>query len=264
VSLSKLTAQQLQALYSALERDGVSPRTRAQTHAVLHVALRDAVKAGRLPVNPADAVDRPKVPKKEIRPLDAEQTKALLKHAEGDRLHALYVLAVTTGLRQGELLGLRWEDIDLGSGRLAVRRTLREDAGKLAFGEPKTRASVRSVDLPATAVRALREHRRRMLAEGNPGPIVFCDTQGGPLRKSNLIRRSFRPLLERAGLPIVQFHDLRHTAATLLLGPGVHPKIVQERLGHADISTTMNTYSHVLPSMQTEAADRLEELLAKA
>jgi len=186
---------------------------RELVHSVLHVALRDAVRMERLPSNPCDGVAKPRAAKREIQPLSEEQVKTLLVHAVGNRLHALYVLAVTTGLRQGELLGLHWKDIDLGSANLSVRRTLQEVKGKLNFGEPKTQAGIRVVDLPELALQALREQRKRMLSEGNPGPLVFCDTAGGPLRKSNLIRRSFHPLLERAGLPRIRFHDLRHTAA---------------------------------------------------
>ena len=132
----------------------------------------------------------------------------------------------------------------------------------LQLTEPKTSKGRRRVELPAFAVSALREHRKQMLAAGTPGPWVFCDTQGHPLRKSNVVRRSFKPLLRKTGLPDIRFHDLRHTAATLLLTQGVHPKIVQERLGHAQISLTLDTYSHVLPSMQKEAAAKLDDLFA--
>lgn len=192
--------------------------------------------------------------------LDAEQVGQLLRAAREDRLHALYVLAVATGLRQGELLGLQWEDVDLKRGMVAVRRQLAEDGGVLELREPKTAKGRRRVDLPNFAIAALRYHRKAMLAAGTPGPLVFCDTEGNPIRKSNLIRRSFQPRLRKAKLPKIRFHDLRHTAATLLLSQGVHPKIVQERLGHAQISLTLDTDSHVLPSMQKEAAQRLDRL----
>jgi integrase len=136
--------------------------------------------------------------------------------------------------------------------------------GLLRLAEPKTATSRRRIDLPKIAVAALRRHRRRMLAAGHLGGHVFCDTDGGPIRKSNLIRRSFKPLLVEANLPDIRFHDLRHTAATLLLAQNVHPKVVQERLGHAQIHITLDTYSHVLPSMQKDATARLDRLLAKA
>jgi integrase len=195
--------------------------------------------------------------------LAPDQVIRLLAAAKDDRLEALYVLAVTTGLRQGELLGLQWEDVDFPGAALHVRHTLHELNGRLWIGEPKTKRACRQVDLPAIAVVALRGHRERMLIEDRSDGLVFCDTQGGPLRKSNLLRRSFLPLLKRAGLPAIRFHDLRHTAATLLLAQGVHPKIVQERLGHSNIALTLDTYSHVLPGMGREAASKLDALLRR-
>jgi len=187
----------------------------------------------------------------------------LLAAAKDDRLEALYVLAVTTGLRQGELLGLQWEDLDLPGAVLHVRHTLHELNGRLWIGEPKTRRARRQVDLSMIAVVALQNHRQSMLIEGRLDGLIFCDTQGGPLRKSNLLRRSFLPLLKRAKLPPIRFHDLRHTAATLLLAQGVHPKIVQERLGHSQVSLTLDTYSHILPGMGREAASKLDALLTQ-
>jgi integrase len=197
--------------------------------------------------------------------LDAKQVGQLLTAARGDRLFALYALAVTTGLRQGELLGLQWEDIDLKVGSLAVRHILEEDnhTGVRRLAEPKTATSRRRVEIPRVAVAALRAHRKRAFAKGEIGGLIFRDTDGGPLRKGNLIRRSFKPLLTKAKLPSIRFHDLRHTAATLLLAEGVNPKVVQERLGHAQIHLTLDTYSHVLPSMQKDATARLDRLLAR-
>ncbi|HKV44302.1 MAG TPA: site-specific integrase, partial [bacterium] len=147
---------------------------------------------------------------------------------------------------------------------LHVCHALHELAGRLWLDEPKNAKARRTVDLPIIAVTALREHRERMLAEGHPHGLVFCDTHGGPVRKSNLVRRSFLPLIKRAGLPRIRFHDLRHTAATLLLLQGVHPKVVQERLGHSQISVTLDTYSHVLPSMGREAAAKLDAFFGTA
>ncbi|MER3401403.1 MAG: site-specific integrase [Thermoflexus sp.] len=263
IPLAKLSPVHVQGLYADLERAGVSPRMRQFTHAVLHRALNQAVKWRLVSHNACDAVDRPRVPRKEVRTLDAEQARRLLEAARGDRLEALCVLALTTGMRQGELLGLQWEDVDLKAGTVSVRRTLLELNGKLAPGETKS-GRPRRVDLPDIAVEALREHRKRMLAEGHPGPWVFCDTRGGPIRRNNIIRRWFKPLVRRAGLPDIRFHDLRHTAATLLLRLGVHPKVVQERLGHSQIGVTLDTYSHVLPSMQKEAARKLDAIFRPA
>jgi integrase len=146
-----------------------------------------------------------------------------------------------------------------------VRRTLQELNGRLKLKEPKTKKSRRRIELPETVVATLGEHRKRMLAEGHASsPWVFCNQHGGPLRRSHFHRQEFKPLLKRAALPNIRFHDLRHTSATLLLLQGVHPKVVQERLGHSQISVTLDTYSHVLPTIQHEAAGKLDSILATA
>jgi integrase len=179
-------------------------------------------------------------------------------------------VALTTGLRQGELLALRWADVDLEGRRLAVRGSLHRPAGGgWTVEEPKTTRSRRPVVLAPLAVRALVAHRCRQGAERRAaGPrwadhdLVFPNRVGRPLANQNLISRDFRPLLERLGLPRIRFHDLRHTAATLLLEAGVHPKVVSELLGHADVGTTLDLYSHVSPAMHAAAAQALGELLA--
>lgn len=263
VSLSRLTPAHVQGMLTSLEDKGVSPRGRQMTFDRLHRALGQALQWGLVPRNVCDAVTRPRAPRPTMRVFTPEQVDTLLTAARDDRFHALYVLAITTGLRQGELLGLQWDDIDLARAVLHVRHALHEVAGRIWLDEPKTPKARRAVDLPAMAVASLREHRERMLREGHPHGLVFCDTQGGSVRKSNLVRRSFLPLLKKASLPRIRFHDLRHTAATLLLLQGVHPKVVQERLGHSQISITLDTYSHVLPSMGREAAAKLDALLGK-
>ena len=263
LQLSKLTATHIEALYAELAHDGVSARNRQLVHARLYTALKKAVRLKLIPHNVCVDVDRPVAPKKEFPVLNPEQASQFLTAAREDRLFALYVVAVATGLRQGELLGLWWEDIDFERGTLSVRSQLQEVAGDLARVEPKTKESRRKVALPAAAVAALRSHRERMRLEGLSTPWVFCTTSGGPIRKSNLRRRSFERVLKRSGLPHMRFHDLRHTAATLLLNEDVHPKVVQERLGHARIQITLDIYSHVLPSMQKEAADKLDHLFAR-
>jgi len=250
-----VTPAHIQGMYSAMERDGHSPTKRAHTHRVMRRAMNVALKWGMIARNPCLAVDPPRYEKRDIQPLNDEQTKQLLKEAEPHRHYALFVLAVTTGLRQGELFGLRWEDMDLKKERIHVRHTLEEIHGQLRLKEPKSASGRRNVHLPRVAVEALHEHRKRMMAEGLAGSeIVFCDTQGGFLRKSNFDRNVWKLLRKASGIPPIRFHDLRHTAATLLLSQGVHPKVVQERLGHSTITITMDTYSHVLPSMQEDAA----------
>jgi integrase len=263
VPLVKLSPLHVQGLYSTMERNGCSGRLRQMVHAVLHNALGRALKWNLVVRNVCEAVESPKAAKKMMQVWNPQEAGTFLATAADDRLYALYVLAIATGLRQGELLGLDWTDIDLNEAMLSVRRQLSEDAGVLEFTEPKTDKGRRRVDLPAFAVAALREHRKRMMVEGHPAPLVFCDTDGNPIRKSNLLRRSFFPLLKEAKVPRIRFHDLRHTAATLLLTQGVHPKIVQERLGHSQISLTMDTYSHVLPSMQKDAAAKLDGMFTK-
>lgn len=270
VRLARLTPQALSLLYQRLLDKGLSARTVQLTHAILHRALRQALRWRLIPVNPADAVDAPRPERREFRVLALEEVRRLLEATRGDRLEALYAVALTCGLRQGELLGLRWQDVDLDAGTLAVRQQAMRVQGRWVFPEPKTAAGRRSVTLPALTVGALRQHRARQNEERlQIGPawqdeldLVFTNAIGGPIEKQNLVRRSFRPLLERAGLPRVRFHDLRHSAATLLLAGGIHPRVVQERLGHSTISVTMDIYSHVLPTLQRDAAERLDRLLA--
>jgi integrase len=261
--LHQLTPLHVQQWLGDMERAGESEWSRFHAGVALNTAMRAAVKKGLLAANPCAAADMPKMPVREMRSWDAAQVKRFRLESVKDRLHALYVLAVASGMRQGEVFGLRWADIDFGEGCLSVRRTLEEVRGKLQLREPKTPAARRRIDLPAYVVAELHEHRKRMLAEGRDvrDGLVFCDSDGGFLRKSNVLRRSFYPILNRADLPRIRFHDLRHTAASLLLMLGENPKVVQERLGHARVEVTLNTYSHVLPTMQKEAAQKLDRLL---
>jgi integrase len=246
----------------------LSAATVRKMHSVLRKALKQAVLDGLIPRNICEAVKPPKVERKEIRPLDREQTRALLEAASGDRLEALYVLAIHTGLREGELLGLKWEDVDLERGVLRLRRALVREGGKTALGDLKTPKSRRSVRLTRAAADALRAHLQRQLEEMEqvgslyqPGGLVFATESGTLINPSNLRNRSFKPLLRRAGLPDICFHDLRHTCATLLLSQGTHPKLVQELLGHATIAMTLDTYSHFLPSMGDQTVRAMEAAL---
>lgn len=262
VALAKLTPTHVQGMYAEMERNKASARLRQLTHAVLHRALRQAVRWGLVLCNVCDAVEPPRVRRVETSPLTPEQVAKLLKESRLNRLHALYVLAVGSGMRMGEMFGLQWPKVDLKRGLVQVCKSLAEVNGKLLLGEPKTAKSRRSIQLPAMVVEALRKHKAALAAEGfGDAPWVFCNTIGGPLRRSHFHAYCFKPLLKRAGLPDIRFHDLRHTSATLLLSAGVHPKIVQERLGHSQISVTMDTYSHVLPSLQVEAAGKLDDIL---
>ncbi|WP_053057784.1 tyrosine-type recombinase/integrase [Rubrobacter aplysinae] len=267
--LDKLTPPQIQRLYRSKLDDGLSPSSVRYIHAVLHRALEQAVKWQLIPRNPADSVDPPKVRQQELQPLDAEQARKLLEAASGDRLECLYVVSLTIGLRAGEALGLKWSDIDLEEGKLRVSRQLQRmrDGGGLVFSEPKN-ASRRTVDLPERTVEALKLHRRRQAEERliadsyGDQDLVFATTRGTPLDAQNVVNRSFKPLLKRAELPDIRFHDLWHTCATLLLGRGVHPKMVQHLLGHSTIAMTLDRYSHWVPSMGRQAADGMDAALS--
>jgi integrase len=185
--------------------------------AVLHKAMAQAVKWGMIPANPCTGVDRPRVTRKEMKTLTAEQTHHFLATARPNRLWTLFVLAVATGMRQGELFALRWEDINLEDGTVFVQHTLEEIDGKFQLKEPKSAAGRWRIELPAFAVEALHEHRKRMFAEGHMAGPIFCDRRGGGwLRKSNFTRQVYKPLLEQAGLPNIRFHDLRLGHATLI------------------------------------------------
>ncbi len=221
-----------------------------------------------VPRNAAAQVDPPKVRTPEMRPLSPAQARTLLDAARGNRLEALYVLAVTTGMRQGEILGLCWEDVDPESGVVRVRRTLTLAKGGPRLTEPKTPKSRRSIRLTASAVEALERHRERQEAERGASndawanqELVFRTRRGTPIRRDTLHAKYWKPLLGRVGLPDVRFHDLRHTCATLLLTKGVHPKIVSEMLGHSSIAITLDTYSHVIPGLGDAAALAMEDAL---
>jgi integrase len=238
-------------------------------HVALHKALDQAVKWHMIRRNVAEVVKAPRPSPEEIQPLNRNQTKTLLEVAKGeDRFEALYMLAVTTGLRQGELLGLKWEDVDFQDGVVRVRRTLTRHKGRLLLGEPKTKRSRRTVRLTEAAAKALKDHLTRQIEQMErlgdlyeDHGLVFATERGTLVNPTNLRKRSFKPLLKKAGLPTIRFHDLRHTCATLLLSRNVNPKIVSEMLGHATIAITLDTYSHVLPNMQEGAARALEDTL---
>ena len=272
IKLDKLSPQHVQQLYTKKLEEGLSSNTVLVIHGMLHKALKSAMRWGFLAQNVCDRVDVPREVPYEIHPLTVEQAQRFLGAIHGHPNEALFILAITTGMRRGEIAGLKWHDIDMEHATLHVQRALTRMPTTMGGGyqeaEPKTEKSRRTIALPDFAHDALKKHRERQdEIKRNAGEFwqehdyVFCTPLGTHIHPGHDILEEFKKLLQRASLPDIRFHDLRHSAATMLLGMGVHPKIVQERLGHHDIGTTMNIYSHVLPSMQEGAIKQLNSLL---
>lgn len=267
LSRSGLQPFHIQQAYADLARKGLAPLSVRQVHVLLHAAMQDAVRLGLIPINPVDAVTAPRQPYREMNTLSIEEVRELFRSSRNDWLHALWVTLTTTGLRLGEALGLRWEDIDLDRGTLTVRRALQRQGGNgLVIVNPKSATSRRTVELTQIAIDALREHRAKWLErkallghEWGGTASVFASDVGTSLDPRNA-NHSFGRAVNAAGLRRVRVHDLRHTAATLALQQGVNPKVVQEMLGHSSIMLTLGTYSHVVQPIRREAADRMNEL----
>jgi len=268
LKLSQVTPLVLQGLYAALAADGLAPRSVVNTHRLLHRALGQAVRWGLLPRNACDGAEPPRPGRPVMKTWGAEQVAAFLAATREHRHHALYVLAVTTGMRLGELLALGWDAVDFEYGRVHVVRSLQRRTGVgLVFGDPKTDGSRRTVFFSEQARAALREQRARQLEERLlAGPLwqehglVFARPDGLP-HDPGTVSQSFGRAARTAGIPHIRFHDLRHTAATLLLGAGTHPKIVADLLGHSTVALTLNVYSHVTPAMHASAAATMDALL---
>ena len=274
--LQKLSPQHLQSFYTKKLEEGLSTTTVISFHNVLHKALETAVRWNLISRNVCDLVSPPRRKRFEIQPLSVEQVQQLLAATRDHRLEALFILALATGMRRGELLGLKWQDINFQTDMLQVRRILTRVPTKVkkpqgatyVEAEPKTEKGRRGILLPQFVLEALKQHRVRQLearlkagAEWQEHDYVFCTSVGTHLHPTRDVLDQLKVLLVKAGLPDIRFHDLRHSSATMLLSMGVHPKIVQEILGHSQISMTMDTYSHVLPTMQKEAMSKLNELL---
>lgn len=258
--LSQLTPADVEAMLRRLAADGLSSRSVHHVRAVLRTALARAARHGLVARNAAALAEPPHVERREVRALDPAEVRRFLSALEGHPLRCLFTVALATGLRKGELLGLRWSDIDLAAGTLTVRRSLQRIEGKFRVVEPKTAKSRRTVPLPGVAVTALAEHRQAQASAPVVGAYVFTTADGQPFHGTT-VWRALQSVLEAAGLPSMPFHALRHTAASLLLAEGVHPRVVMELLGHSTIALTMNTYSHVIPALEREAADRMERML---
>jgi integrase len=265
--LEELTPQMVETLLNRKLESGLAPQTVVHIRKVLKMALKKALKWKLVARNAAAEADPPRMTRPDIHPLDDAQARRFVEAARGARLEALFVLAINTGMRRGELLGVRWSDVDLDRGTLRVAQQLLRIKTGLVFSEPKSKKSRRTLDLHAGLVAALRAHRARQLEERlragrdwQDSGLVFTSHCGTPFDPRNLTR-DFLPILKAAGLPRIRFHDLRHTAATLLLMKGVQPLTVSETLGHSTIMITMSLYGHVLPSMKREAADVMQALL---
>jgi integrase len=261
IKLRNLTPLHVQSFYGSKLESGLSKRTVEYIHTVLHSALKQGVRWELVPRNVTEAVDPPRPERKERPTFNLDQARLFLEAARDDGWEALYVLVIQTGMRRGELFGLRWADVNLDDGWLHVRQALAHD-GK-SFSLPKTAKGRRRIRLTPGAIESLKKHRtaqhQKMLKQGSlwrDHGLVFCSSVGTPMGPDNFIKRQYKPLLERAGLPQIRFHDLRHTFASLMMPHVKNPQIVQEMLGHSRISTTLDIYSHLSPDMQEDAVGR--------
>ena len=260
IPLARLEPEHVQAMLARLrgQRGQLSATTTRYVYAVLRIALGRALKLGRVHRNVCALIDPPAKARHELRPLSGDQLRAFLDGIAGDRLEALYVTAAGTGLRQGELLGLRWQDVDLDRGELSVRHTLQR--GTRTLGEPKTERARRTLRLPGAVVAALRRHRERQAIVPLVG-LVFTTERGTPLDARN-VTRYLQVHLARLGLPRQRFHDLRHAFATLLIESGEDLGVVSRILGHAQFATTADVYAHLTPAMLDRAAERMDRVLS--
>jgi integrase len=250
------------------EMRGLSPRTVLHHHRLLREAFHQAVRWQLLARNPCDAVEPPRPPRAEVQVLDEQGVRRMLDAARSEPLYALFHTAITTGARLGELLALRWQDVDFERGRVSIARTVRRYSDKgYVFSQPKTHRSRRPIALDADTKLVLLEHRRHQIEQRllvgppyNDQDLVFATATGTVLGDSR-VRTTFGRILRAAGLKRIRLHDLRHTAATLMLKAGVNPKVVSDRLGHSTISITLDIYSHVLPDMQRDGAEALARMI---
>lgn len=267
LALERIEPPHVQALLNRKLKEGLSSKSVRYLRGTLRAALQQAVRWGYLGRNAASLVDGPRIERYEIKPFDASEARRLLDALENDRLRALYSVALTMGLRQGEALGLRWQDVDLSLGLLHVQKQLQRIDGKFELVDLKTNRSRRTLVMPATIMMQLRDHQARQTKElegldhlPSGFALVFTRPDGAPL-DGTVVTHQFHRLLDRIGLPQRRFHDLRHSCATLLLAQGVSPRVVMEILGHSQIALTMNTYTHVLPELKHDAAERMDRVV---
>jgi len=265
--LRKITPMMIQSYYNQLYREGsLSGAIIQKIHTLINDSLKKAERWELISKNVASLVDRPKASRRDLNVWTLEQSKTFLKVSVDDRLYLAFHLALTTGMRQSEILGLRWKDVNYEDLSISVTQILSHDGKSLNSGS-KTASSIRKVHVPQETIKLLERHFRKSQKEKemyaelySDHGLVICTSVGTPVIPRNLMR-SFYRLIEKAKLPKIRFHDLRHTHATLLLSQGVNPKIVAERLGHADVRITLDTYSHLLPSMQKETAQNFGKIM---
>lgn len=264
IKLTDLNQGDLSEFYKKLQEEKRSNRTIRHIHFAIRSALDMALKWGLVYKNVAESVTPPRLQKKNFQVWTAEELRRFLSEAKEDKYFIAFFLAATTGMRQSEILGLCWKDVDLKNATLSVTQVL--DKQSLTFQEPKTNKSKRSIALDSTTVDVLKKHKKVQAAEKlkadnyNDYGLVVCTPDGSPLLASNL-RAPFERSIKFANVPKIRFHDIRHTHATLLLKERHHPKVVQERLGHSSITITIDTYSHVVPGLQEEAASSFSNLI---
>lgn len=268
IKLCELRPNQIQILYNSKRKSGLGIRTIQLTHSVIHRSLVHALRLGLIHRNPAATVICPKPEHQEMRIYDESQVSQFLVAASGNRNEALYHLAISTGMRQGELLGLLWTDLDWNNQTLLIQRQLRKIPGKgLSFQPPKTKYGRRMINLGSNTIERLREHqdlaqKERVKAgiRWQENNIIFPSKVGTPLDQRNL-HRDFKSLIKVAGLPDIRFHDLRHTSASIMLNHGVPVIVVSRRLGHSKPSITLDIYGHMIPGMQAQIAEQIDELI---
>ncbi|MDO8751537.1 MAG: site-specific integrase [Dehalococcoidia bacterium] len=270
IPLARLNPQNVEAVLASVSAKGLSARTVGRCRDVFRNALNHALKHGLVGRNVAALADAPTAPAREITALMPNAARRVLAAVKGDRLEPLFTVALACGLRQSETLGLRWSDVNVDAGSLSIQRTLQRVNGAFTFFPPKTARSRRTIAMPAPVAAALLQHMKRQLEERTVmgaawegdawGALVFTNEVGGPLTSFHVSRR-FSKLLQLAGLPRMRYHDLRHGAASLMAAQGVSARVAMEILGHAQISTTMNIYTHIAPELQKEATEKMADAL---
>ena len=259
-ALSAISALEIQLLYQDLLGRSLSARSIRYTHAVLRSALKQAMRWNLILANPADSVDLPRQERPQIKVWTIAEARRFVKAIAGHPYEVLFAIALTTGMRPSEYLGLTWNDLDLDRGSVSVSHALEWYKGGWRLADTKRSRSRRTVKLQAWVLALLRDGLSRE-QQGFGGGLLFRAHRGGPIRESRFVRNVFKPLLRSADLPAIRLYDLRHTAATLSLVAGVSPKVISEQLGHASVAFTLDVYSHVLPHMQDAAAEKVQALL---